>query len=165
MKKMMVLLMAASLCSACASTKTGEGSLMQRYAGSKHLSKAEEMLVNGNRKGAAKALGAAISGPSLPGVTDEALFRLALLTLKPGAEKPGAAQGRQLLKRLNKEFPESPWTRLAAPLDDLLDTAEELRRQNKSLKGANQALTKEIGELNGNIEKLKRLDLDLEKAR
>jgi len=163
MRKAVVMLVLASLCSGCASTKIGEGSLMRRYAGSKQLAQAEEMLAKGDTTGAAKALSAASSGPPVTGVTDEALFRLALLTLKPGAEKPASAQGHQLLRRLGKEFPGSPWTLLAAPLNELINVAEDLRKQNKSLKSANQSLSKEVNALNSNLEQLKHLDLELEK--
>ena len=184
MKKCAIFCLALSLCSGCATTKTGEGvpireegkkreevkphegGLMQRYSGSRQLAQAGEMLRKGDTRGAAKTLGAIISGPALPGVTDEALFRLALLTLNPGVEKPASEKGRQLLKRLGKEYPKSQWTLLAAPVNELTDVAEEHKRQNKALKGTNQSLAKEINELSKSIEQLKRLDQELEqKAR
>ena len=40
---------------------------------------------------------------------------------------------------------------------------EELRHQNRSLTSANQSLVREIDDLNGNLERLKRLDLELER--
>ena len=184
MRKCAIFCLALSLCSGCATTKTGEGvpireegkkreesvmregGLMQRYSGSKQLTQAGEMLRKGDTRGAAKTLGAIITGPSVPGVTDEALFRLALLTLNPGVEKPASEKGQQLLRRLGKEYPRSQWTLLAAPVSELIDVAEEHKRQNKALKGTNQALTKEINELSKSIEQLKRLDQELEqKAR
>lgn len=121
------------------------------------------MLAAGNSDGAARILNAVISAPPKPGVTDEALFRLALLSLKPGLDKPAAAQGQQFLKRLAKEYPNSPWTILAGPVSELINVAEELKRQSKSLKGTNQSLTKEIGDLNRNLDRLKQLDVELEK--
>jgi len=163
MRKTVVMLVLASLCSGCATAKIGEGSLMQRYAGSKQLAQAEEMLAKGDTAGATKTLNAVSNGPSVPGVTDEALFRLALLAMKPGAERPASAQGHQLLRRLNKEFPKSPWTQLAAPLNEMIGAAEDLRKQNKNLRSANQSLNKEIAELNHSLEQLKHLDLELEK--
>lgn len=163
MRKGVIFCVALSLCSGCATTRTGEGSLMQRYTGSKQLAQAEDMLDKGDTRGAARTLAAIISGPPVPGVTDEALFRLALLTLKPGLEKPASAQGQQLLKRLGKDYPGSQWTLLAAPVNELIDAAEDSRRQNKSLKGTNQSLAKEIKELSESIERLKRLDQELER--
>ena len=180
MRKCAIFCLALSLCSGCATTKTGEGvpireegkkregsvmregGLMQRYSGSKQLTQAGEMLRKGDTRGAAKTLGAIISGPALPGVTDEALFRLALLTLNPGVEKPASEKGQQLLRRLGKKYPKSQWTLLAAPVSELIEVAEEHKRQNKALKGTNQALTKEINELSKSIEQLKRLDQELE---
>lgn len=163
MKTAVILTLALSLCSGCAAMKTGEGNLVQRYSGSRQLDQAEVMLARGNTHGAVKTLNAVVSGPSVPGVTDEALFRLALLALKPGSEKNGFTHGEQLLKRLGKEYPKSPWTRLAAPVGELIEAVEEQRRQSRSLKGTNQSLNKEINELNKSIEQLKRLDLELER--
>ena len=65
-------------------------------------------------------------------------------------------------KRLKKEYPASPWTVQATPLLELIGVAEELRHQNRNFKAANQSLTKEINELNKNLEQLKHLDLELE---
>lgn len=163
MKRRAVLCLALALSTGCAATKGGEGNVVQRYAGSRQLAQAEDMLARGNRKGALRALKEVVGGPAVAGVTDEALFRLALLTLNPGAQKPASTQGEQLLKRLVREYPKSPWTAMAAPLNELIEVAEEQNRQNKSLKGTNQALTREVDELNRNLEKLKRLDLELEK--
>lgn len=175
MRKRAILCLALSLCSGCATIKTAktapareegkprEGNLMQRYAGSRQLAQAEEMLRKGDHKGAARTLAVITSGPSAPGVTDEALFRLALLSLKPGVEKLGLEKGEHLLKRLGKEYPKSPWTLLGAPVYELIEVAEEQKSQNKALKGTNQALTKEINELSQSIEQLKRLDQELER--
>ncbi|HBA87361.1 MAG TPA: hypothetical protein DCZ75_05035 [Geobacter sp.] len=163
MRRWAVLLTAMLLCAGCASTSGGRGGMVQRYTGSKQLEQAEEMLARGDSAGAAKTLGSIVNAPSVDGVTDAALFRLALLTLKPGAEKPASAQAHQLLKRLDKEYPRSPWTHLASPLTELIGIGEELKRQNKTLKGANQSLTKEIGELNKRMEQLKHLDQELER--
>lgn len=164
MRKIMLLCLIAALCSGCASTKSGgDGSMLQRYSGSRQLVQAEDMLREGNTAGATKVLETLVSGPSLPGVTDEALFRLALLTLKPGLERPASGQAQQHLKRLRKEHPNSPWTHLAAPLRELINVAEDLKHQNKNLKGTNQTLGKEINDLTERIEKLKHLDQELEK--
>lgn len=162
MRKWALLLTAALLCAGCASTRGG-GGMIQRYSGSRQLQQAEEMLAKGDAGGAAKTLSSLVNAPAVPGVTDEALFRLALLTLKPGLEKPASAQAHQLLKRLDKEFPKSPWTELASPLSELVGVADELKRQNKSLKGSNQSLSRELSELSKRMEQLKHLDQELEK--
>lgn len=177
MKRIILLVcLAAALCGGCASTRSttsttaaasarsGEGRLKEVQPRSKQLEQSAAMLAAGDSDGAARILNAIVGAPSAPGVTDEALFRLALLSLSPGLDKPAAAQGQQLLKRLGKDYPKSPWTALAGPVSELINVAEELKRQNKSLKGTNQSLTKEVGELNRNIDRLKRLDLELEKS-
>ncbi|WP_026842426.1 outer membrane protein assembly factor BamD [Citrifermentans bremense] len=165
MKKQAALFIVISLCSGCAITgKSPQGNLVQRYAASRQLEQADEMLEKGDKAGAVKALHAVVSAPAAPGVTDQALFRLALLTLKPGLERPASAQAQQLLKRLAREYPKSPWTAQADHLNDLIEVADDLRRQNKSLKGNNQSLTKEVNDLNKNLERLKQLDQELEKS-
>jgi TolA-binding protein len=171
MRRSAAVLLALLLCSACAATKPGEkGSFLQNYSESRHLSSARTLLEKGDAPGAAKLLEAICNGRPAPGVTDEALFRLALIVLRPTVERPATAQAHQLLKRLKKDYPASPWTLQAAPLLDLITSAEELKRQNRNYRSANQSLTKDVNELNKNIneltkniEKLKHLDLEIEK--
>jgi TolA-binding protein len=180
MKRSAILFLTLFLCFGCATTRPGEkpdAGFLQRHSESKRLAAAVTLLQQGNNAGAVKALEAVCSDPPVPGVTDEALFRLALLSLKPSTERPASSQFQELLKRLRKEYPASPWTAQAAPLVDLINSAEELRRQNKTYRSANQSLTKDvnernkninelnknINELNKNIEQLKHLDLEIEK--
>jgi hypothetical protein len=171
MKRFAVLVLTLSLCFGCAASRPGQrGGFLQHHSEAKRLSAALTLLEKGDTAGAAKMLEAICSSPAEPGVTDEALFRLALLSLKPSPERPASAQGRQLLRRLKKEFPASPWTAQAAPLVELISSAEELRRQNRNYRTANQTLTRDVNELNKsikeltkNIEQLKHLDLEIEK--
>lgn len=164
MRKGIVAVGLALACAGCASSKsTGVGGFFHRDSCEKQLAQADEMLTKGDHAGAVKALNSITNSPAVPGVTDEALFRLALLTLKPSGDKPATAQGHQLLRRLAKEYPKSPWTQLAAPVTELVTVAEEQKRQNKNLKGVNQSLNREINELNRNIEQLKHLDQELER--
>ena len=169
----LILILILSLCFGCATTRPGEkheAGFLQRRSESKQLAAAVTLLQRGDHAGAVKALEAICSDIPVPGVTDEALFRLALLSLKPSAERSASPQVHQLLKRLKKEYPASPWTAQAAPLVELIGSVEELRRQNRNYRSANQALTKDvnelnknINELNKNIEQLKHLDLEIEK--
>ena len=172
MIKLATLLLALFLCSGCATERHGEnrGGFLQHYSEAKRLESALALLRKGDSAGAAKILEAICNAPPVPGVTDEALFRLALLSLQPSTERPASSQGHQLLKRLKKEYPSSPWTVQAAPLVELISSAEELRRQNKNYRSANQSLIREIAELNKsineltrNIDQLKHLDLEMEK--
>ncbi len=151
------------LFSGCATPgKSDTAGFLQRYSASNRLAEAVELLSKGDAPGAAKLLDGISRGGAMPGVTDEALFRLALLSLRAGGETPASAQGRRLLRRLKKEYPASPWTLQAASLVELIGVADELKRQNRNLKGVNQSLTREIGDLNRNLERLKHLDLELE---
>jgi hypothetical protein len=156
--KKIVLLLFIIYVNGCAVLKTGAG--MHR-----ELAKATALLDAGDRSGATVAFAAISDSSGVPGVTDEALFRLALLSLRPATEKEGNAQILQLLKRLKKEYPSSRWTAQSGQLADMLAGVEELRRQNRNLKNQNQSLGKEVNELNRNINQLKRLDQELEKAR
>jgi hypothetical protein len=170
MKRFAALFLTFSLCLGCASTRPGQKSgFLQHHSEANRLASVQTLLEKGDSSGAAKVLEAICSSPAEPGVTDEALFRLALLSLRPSAERPASAHGHQLLKRLKKEFPASPWTAQAAPLVELISSAEELKRQNRNYRATNQSLTRDVNELNKsikeltrNIEQLKHLDLEIE---
>jgi len=170
MKRFAALFLTFALCFGCATTRPGQKSgFLRHHTEANRLAAAQALLEKGDSPGAAKVLEAICSSPSEPGVTDEALFRLALLSLKPSPERPASPQGHQLLRRLKKEYPASPWTAQAAPLVELINSAEELRRQNRSYRTSNQALTRDVNELNKNIkeltksiEQLKHLDLEIE---
>jgi hypothetical protein len=182
MKKLTLLLLLGLFCAGCAATKgkPNEPLAASRHYGSGDLAQAVQLLKAGDSAGASRILNAICTGAPLPGVTDEALFRLALLSLRPTPDRPATRQGRLLLKRLKREYPTSPWTTQAAPLSQLIgaadelrrqnrvlqrsgsESAEELKRQNKSLKSTNEELSRQVKELNSNLEKLKHLDLELE---
>jgi hypothetical protein len=164
MKALLIFMLATAFLGGCATTEKREsGGYLQRYSDSRKLSSAVQLIAKGETAAAAKLLTGIVASPPAAGVTDEALFRLALLTLKPTTERPASAQGLQLLRRLKKEFPASSWSVQAVPLLELVGAAEELKHQNRNLKSNNQALTKEVEKLNENIERLKRLDLEIER--
>lgn len=176
MKRFPTLFLGLALClGGCATTKPKtekppNAGLLQRYAEVRRLSSAVGFIEKGDTAQAIKLLETICNGSPAPGITDEALFRLALLTMKPSAERPASPQGVQYLKRLKKEYPASPWTTQAAPLVELVNSAEELKRQNRNYRSSNQTLTREINELNKtiaernkSIEELKHLDLEIEK--
>jgi polyhydroxyalkanoate synthesis regulator phasin len=157
--------MILTVLSGCAALGSGEIDIMQRYPQAQNLAAANSLLESGDTAAAARTFSGIIDAGSYPGITDEALFNLALLELRPAAEQDGNARALQLLKQLGKEYPASSWTARSRHLLELLTGVEELRRQVRSLKGSNQALTKEVDELNRNIDQLKKLDQDLEKMR
>jgi hypothetical protein len=138
---------------------------MQRSPQSKNLARANELLKSGDKAGAARELTAVTDAEGVTGITDEALFRLALLNIHPAADPSGNLHSLNLLKRLKREYPASRWTVQSGQLIELLTGVEELRRQVRSLKSQNQTLGSEVNELNRNIEQLKQLDQELEKRR
>lgn len=174
MKRLLILILAAALCAGCATGRSGEkgSGFLHSFSEGRRLASARGALEQGDEAGATKILESIVSGPPVSGVTDEALFRLALLTLKPSVERPASPQGHHLLRRLKKEFPASPWSVQATPLVELIGAADELRRQNRTYRTTNQTLNREVGELNRtvndlnkNLQQLKHLDLELEKKR
>ena len=149
----------------CAALRSSDGGIMERFAQSRNLAAANSLLDSGDRAGAAKLLARVVDSGSYPGITDEALFNLALLDLRPAGEHDSNAKALQLLKRLVKEYPASPWTQRSRQLLELLTGIDDLRRQVRSLKSSNQSLSGEVKELNRNVDQLKRLDQELEKQR
>jgi hypothetical protein len=121
-------------------------------------------LRSGNESGARDLLERVVDAPPLTGVTDEALFRLSLLSLRNEGGR-GESRARALLDRLLSEFPASIWARQASPLAEYLQEAFTLRagqRQVKSLRNQNLSLNRDNKELRQTIERLKQLDMELE---
>ena len=130
----------------------------RRFAG------ALEYLRAGNEAAARDQLERVIEEPATSGVTDEALFRLALLSLRDEGTK-GTQRSQELIDRLRNEFPQSIWTRQALPLGAYLGGVKTLRdrqREIKTLKELNLSLSRDNREMRQSIERLKSLDLELE---
>lgn len=131
----------------------------RRFAG------ALEFLKTSNEQAARDLLEQVVEGPSRVGLTDEALFRLSVLSLREEGNK-GTARSIELLERLKTEFPQSLWTHQAAPLSAYLTSVKSLRdrqREVKTLKELNLSLSRDNREMRQSIERLKSLDLELEK--
>jgi hypothetical protein len=123
-----------------------------------------ELLRTGKEQEARDLLELVVAGPARSGVTDEALFRLSLLSLRDDGTK-GSARTQDLLERLTKEFPGSLWTYQGAPIADYLTAVRTLRdrqREVKTLKELNLSLSRDNREMRQSIERLKSLDLELE---
>lgn len=163
----------------CASIKEMHSNVVTRLDANRKLSTAMGELEKGNSDSAISILEAITSDPGVQGVSDEALFRLSLLKLNY-EEKDGALPAIQYLERLRSEYHTSIWAKQAQPLLEFLNGVGELKKQNRnlkilnislsrdnkellSLKNTNQALSKENKELHQNIERLKNLDIQLEK--
>jgi hypothetical protein len=106
-----------------------------------------------------------VAAPPRSGMTDEALFRLSLLYLPDDSAK-GTERTQELLKRLIDEFPRSIWAHQAAPLAAYLTGVRTLRdkqREVRTLKELNLSLSRDNREMRQSIERLKNLDMELEK--
>lgn len=123
-----------------------------------------EYLRTGNGQQARDLLEKVCDAPPVTGVTDEALFRLALMYLGDEGSK-GAVRAQALLERLREEFPKSSWTYQAAPLASYLAGAKTLRdrqRELKTLRDLNLSLSRDNRELRQSLERIKQLDIELE---
>jgi hypothetical protein len=98
------------------------------------------------------------------GVTDEALFRLAILQFNDG-ELGGGKSSLALLEKLKNNYPSSVWTRQSAPLHAYLTSSKHVRyrdRELNSLREKNLSLSRDVRDLRQTIERLKVLDFELE---
>lgn len=130
----------------------------------RRLTGALDQLRAGKERSARLLLENVIDGVPTAGVTDEALFRLALLSLREDGGK-GLQRSQALLERLADKYPDSLWTRQSAPLLSHLVEARALRnrqRELKNLREHNLSLSRDNRELRQSLEQLKQLDLELE---
>lgn len=128
------------------------------------LDEALEQLRTGKEQQARNLLEKVVEGAPSAGVTDEALFRLALLSLREDGVK-GLQRSQALLERLVDRYPASLWTKQSAPLLSHLTEARILRNQQrelKSLRQQNLSLSRDNREMRQSLEQLKQLDLELE---
>ena len=131
----------------------------RRFAG------ALEFLRAGKEQEARDLLELVVAGTPRSGMTDEALFRLSLLYLRDDSGK-GTVRAQEMLERLISEFPRSIWAQQASPLAAYLAGVRTLRdkqREVKTLKELNLSLSRDNREMRQSIERLKNLDLELEK--
>ncbi|MDD2900518.1 MAG: tetratricopeptide repeat protein, partial [Desulfuromonadaceae bacterium] len=97
------------------------------------------------------------------GVTDEALFRLAILKINDG-DVGGGKSSLDLLDRLRSSYPKSVWTKQAAPLHAYFHSGKNRVREKELnyLREKNLSLSKDVRDLRSVIDRLKALDLELE---
>ena len=164
MTKSILLLCAALALTGCTALTRQDG-ILYPYGQEKKLARAVTFLQEGKTPAASELLTAICAEKGVPGVTDEALFRLSLLHLGATLEKNGVAKAQHDLERLTDEYPTSPWALLASSLTEFLDSVEDVRQQERRLKESNHSLTKENRELRQNIEKLRNLELEMGKGR
>ena len=130
----------------------------------RNLADAVDMLRAGKENEARHFLELVIDDSRENGVTDEALFRLALLKLNDG-EMVAGKSSIDLLDKLRSSYPASVWTRQAAPLQSYLKGVHIIRnraRESNTLREKNLSLSRDVHGLRQTIERLKALDLELE---
>lgn len=146
----------------CSTFKEMQSSLVNNYSASQKLSSALQALDQGKSAAAISILEGIITEPGVNGVTDEALFRLSVLKLSY-EDNDGTLPSVRYLERLRYVYPGSSWAQQAKPLLELLKGVAEIKKQNRNLKILNISLTKDNKEMHQNIEKLKNLDIQLER--
>jgi hypothetical protein len=149
---MATMLVSVLLASGCGSLAKMAGTAPRAISTEeRNFAVALQYLRSGNESGARDLLERIVHAKPLPGVTDEALFRLALLNLRDEGVK-GEPRSIVLLNRLVSEFPASIWARQAAPLIVYL----------KNMRNQNLSLIRDNKDMRQSIERLKQLDLELE---
>lgn len=162
MKRIITLTLMVLGLTGCSTFKEIQSSLAKNYEANQQLSSALQALEQGKSAVAASILETIINEPPINGVTDEALFRLSLLKL-PYEDRDGTLPSLRHLERLRYEYPGSSWAQQAKPLIEFLNGVTDIKRQNRNLKILNISLTKDNKEMRQNIEKLKNLDMQLER--
>ena len=158
------ILLAALGC--MAQTITGCSTIGIKSDQHQQLAKSVQLLQTGNQHQASNILEQVIATTPEDGVTDEALFRLALLQLTEETVRKGStARSQALLERLRTEYPDSPWTQQSKALTDWLTGTRTAREQANQLLRENRDLARENRELRQNMERLKNLDLEIEQKR
>ena len=157
----------------CASL-TRPGAPFYQSGQERKLAGAVALLERKDLSAATEQLRAICADPGVPGVTDEALFRLGLLHLAAGRDATDEGLARRALERLRKEYPSSSWTSLATAVTATLDaldagaaasrTGDEQRYQIRRLKEQLATLSRENRDLRQSIEKLKALEIELGKG-
>ena len=144
---MLLVLLSAS---GCANFGVGISGERERY-----FTEGMQSLQRGKERQARELLERSIAVPTGDGLIDEALFRLALLHLRDDDGR-GQARSLVLLERLKKEYPRSSWTYQSAPLTAYVVSHEKEREKNILLNRENR-------ELHQSLDRLKNLDLEMEK--
>jgi hypothetical protein len=168
------ILVSFMLLTGCASL-TRPGTPLYRFGQERKLARAETLLERKKIAAATEQLEAICAAPGVPGVTDEALFRLSMISLPNELNKTGQGRARKGLEQLSKEYPSSSWAPIAAAISEALAifegsvtsshaTEEEQRQQLRKLKEQITALSRENHDLHESIEKLKNLEIEMGKG-
>lgn len=167
MKRILVLIVITAMAlGGCATMNKAD---RYSYEQQKKLALAKILLQSNRPAAARKTLAEISTAPPVASVTDEALFRLALLDLETDSQKTATEKSEKSLTALLTSFSSSSWSSHAIMLKNLLEAYDstvqekaELEKTIKNLKNSNTSLSKENANLRQDLEKLKKLDLELE---
>ncbi len=176
MKRISTILLLLALALGCATTRPPVTRISYTERQEGRLDAAVHLIEMGDSTRATNLLRSICADPGVVGVTDEALFRLSILQLRSRPQTGGPQQCRETLERLQREYPESSWAKMASTLLEVLSAKNEppradpdlesrnliLIRENERLTRDVDALRMEVRELREKLEKLKHLDLELE---
>lgn len=143
---------------------SGKGTVPESVDPRQNLASAVTMIRAGLDKEARHYLELVIAYSREEGITDEALFRLALLSVNDGDLGKGRSSAA-LLDTLRRTYPASIWARQAAPLQLYLKGTKNSRNRDReisALQDKNLSLSRDVRELRQIIERLKTLDSELE---
>ncbi len=123
-----------------------------------HLIRAQKLLVKGDYETALeeneKALSLSAKNP--PG--DEALYNIALVYAYPGNPKRDYVKSSATLRRLIKEYPQSPWT-------DQAKTWAQVMQESENAKRAVAAVQQENDKLKRIIDESRKVDMEIEEKK
>lgn len=156
MKKIILLFLILILLNGC-------GSTLYKFKQQSKLSNANELLRKGNNEPAINLLKEITMGKGVTGVTDEAMFILALAYLSKPAETERFIKSEELLKNLQKDYPSSLWAIQSYPLLDLIIKVRTGNISRIEMEQEINSLKQENKKLKLSIEKLKTLDIEMEK--
>jgi len=162
--KVIVLLLLFSLNTGCGTKRLSTSLALVVSEQERAFAGALEHLKTGKIQQARELLEKVVAAAPVSGITDEAIFRLALLNIRDENGR-GPLRAQALLERLENEFPRSIWAHQAAPLASYLANIKptrEKQRELKTLRELNLSLSRDNRDLRQTIERLKSLDIELE---
>ena len=162
MKRIIPLTLMILSLTGCSTLKEMQSSFENRYEANLKLSSALQALEQGKSAAAISILEKLITEPGVNGVTDEALFRLSVLKLSY-EDDDGTIPSVRYLEQLQRDYRNSNWAQQAKPLLEFLKEFTALKKQNRNLKILNISLTKDNKDMHQSIERLKNLDMQLER--
>lgn len=152
-------LLTCLLISSCASLDGSVvGRLLPQYESQQHLVEAQKRFAQGDYETALeqnqKALSLSANNP--PG--DEALYNIALIYAHPGNQKKDYVKSIAYLKRLIKEYPQSPWTDQGKIWVRVIQESENAKRLAATV-------TQENDKLKKMIEESRKVDMEIEEKK